>query len=74
MLKLTHYRTRDYLKLLAPAGLAFDRVHLKYLVDGQLRVIRTEREVPGGVQWRVERPRPILPPGEQAPPAGAPEN
>jgi hypothetical protein len=63
----------DYLKLLAAAGLAFDRVHLKYLADGQLRITRTEREVPGGVQWRVERPRPILPPGEQAPPAG-PEN
>ena len=64
----------DYLKLLAAAGLAFDRVHLKYLADGQLRITRTEREVPGGVQWRVERPRPILPPGEQAPSAGGPEN
>jgi hypothetical protein len=64
----------DYLKLLAAAGLAFDRVHLKYLADGQLRITRTEREVPGGVQWRVERPRPILPPGEQAPLAGPPEN
>jgi hypothetical protein len=64
----------DYLKLLAAAGLAFDRVHLKYLADGQLRITRTEREVPGGVQWRVERPRPILPPGEQAPTAGPPEN
>jgi hypothetical protein len=64
----------DYLKLLAAAGLAFDRVHLKYLADGQLRVTRTEREVPGGVQWRIERPRPILPPGEQAPATGPPEN
>jgi hypothetical protein len=64
----------DYLKLLASAGLAFDRVHLKYLAEGQLRITRTEREAPGGVQWRVERPRPILPPGEQAPPPTAPEN
>jgi hypothetical protein len=59
----------DYLKLLASAGLAFDRVHLKYLADGNLRITRTEREAQGGVQWRIERARPILPPGEQAPPA-----
>jgi hypothetical protein len=64
----------DYLKLLASAGLAFDRVHLKYLAEGHLRITRTEREAQGGVQWRVERARPILPPGEQAPPATAPEN
>jgi len=65
----------DYLKLLASAGLAFDRVHLKYLADGRLRITRTEREAQGGgVQWRVERARPILPPGEQAPPAATPEN
>ncbi|HEX4592860.1 MAG TPA: M14 family zinc carboxypeptidase, partial [Bryobacteraceae bacterium] len=64
----------DYLKLLASAGLAFDRVHLKYLADGNLRITRTEREAQGGVQWRVERARPILPPGEQAPPPAAPEN
>jgi hypothetical protein len=62
----------DYLKLLAAAGLAFDRVHLKYLADGNLRITRTERETQGGVQWRIERPRPILPPGEQAP--ATPEN
>jgi hypothetical protein len=53
----------DYLKLLASAGLAFDYVHLKYLAQGKLRITRTEREVPGGVQWRVERARPILPNG-----------
>ncbi len=51
----------DYMKLMASAGLAFDYVHLKYLADGDLRITRTEREVPGGVQWRVERTRPILP-------------
>jgi hypothetical protein len=61
------------LKLLASAGLAFDRVHLKYLSEGHLRITWTERETEGGVQWRVQRARPILPPGEQAPPA-APEN
>jgi hypothetical protein len=28
-----------------------------------LRVTRTERDAMGGVQWRVERARPILPEG-----------
>ncbi len=51
----------DYMKLMASAGLAFDKVHLTYLAQGKLRITRTEREVPGGVQWRVERARPILP-------------
>lgn len=57
----------DYMKLMASAGLAFDHVHLDYLSKGKLKITRTEREVPGGVQWRVERARPILP-VEQAPP------
>jgi hypothetical protein len=51
----------DYMKLMASAGLAFDKVHLDYLAQGKLRITHTEREVPGGVQWRVERARPILP-------------
>jgi hypothetical protein len=55
----------DYMKLLASAGLAFDYVHLKYLAQGKLRITRTEREVPGGVQWRIERARPILPNGTE---------
>ena len=54
------------MKLMASAGLAFDYVHLNYLAGGDLRVTRTEREAPGGVQWRVERARPILPPGVKA--------
>jgi hypothetical protein len=53
----------DYMKLMASAGLAFDYVHLKYLAEGDLRITRTEREAAGTVQWRVERPRPILPAG-----------
>jgi hypothetical protein len=56
----------DWMKLMAAAGLAFDYVHLNYLASGDLRVTRTEREAPGGVQWRVERARPILPPGVKA--------
>jgi hypothetical protein len=55
------------MKLMAAAGLAFDYVHLNYLASGDLRVTHTEREAPGGVQWRVERARPILPPGVKAP-------
>ncbi len=60
----------DYMKLLASAGLAFDYVHLNYLAQGKLRITRTEREVPGGVQWRVERARPILPKGVKEKAAG----
>jgi hypothetical protein len=57
----------DYMKLMAAAGLAFDYVHLKYLAEGDLRITRTERDAAGGVNWRVERPRPILPPGTPPP-------
>jgi hypothetical protein len=53
----------DYMKLMASAGLAFDYVHLKYLAEGDLRITRTERDAAGGVQWRVDRARPVLPPG-----------
>jgi hypothetical protein len=55
------------MKLLASAGLAFDKVHLHYLANGTLRITRTEREVPGGVQRRVDRARPILPSSVRAP-------
>lgn len=51
----------DYLKLMASAGLAFDRVHLKYLAEGKLRIRRTQREVGGNVVWQVLRDRPNLP-------------
>jgi hypothetical protein len=61
----------DYMKLMASAGLAFDYVHLQYLVDGDLRIARTQREAGGNVTWRVERPRPILPPGTPAPKTAA---
>ena len=53
----------DYMKLMASAGLAFDYVHLKYLAEGDLRITRTERDAGGTVTLRVERARPILPPG-----------
>jgi len=53
----------DYLKLMASAGLVFDYVHLQYLAESDLRIARTGREAGGAVQWRVERPRPVLAPG-----------
>ncbi len=57
----------DYMKLMASAGLAFDRVHLEYLANGKLRVKRTSREQAGRVNWRVERLRPNLPASEPEP-------
>ena len=53
----------DYMKLMASAGLAFDYVHLRYLAEGDPRITRTEREQGGTIVRRVERARPILPPG-----------
>jgi hypothetical protein len=58
----------DYMKLMASAGLAFDRVHLEYLAKGRLRINRTEREQGGRVTYRMERLRPNLPASEAEPP------
>jgi hypothetical protein len=57
----------DYMKLMASAGLAFDRVHLEYLGKAKLRIRRTEREQAGKITWRVERLRPNLPASESEP-------
>ncbi|MGA3201285.1 MAG: hypothetical protein ABSF12_02195, partial [Bryobacteraceae bacterium] len=62
----------DYMKLMASAGLAFDRVHLNYLAHAKLRVNRTEREQGGKVTWRIERQRPNLPASEPEPPRTQP--
>ena len=62
----------DYMKLMASAGLAFDRVHLDYLAHAKLRINRTEREQGNKVTWRVERLRPNLPASEPEP-ARAPD-
>jgi hypothetical protein len=51
----------EYMKLMASAGLAFDWVHLNYLAQGDQRITRSEREAAAGVQFRVERARPVLP-------------
>jgi hypothetical protein len=58
----------DYMKLMASAGLAFDRVHLEYLGKSKLRINSTTREQAGKVTWRVERLRPNLPGSETEPP------
>ena len=57
---------RDYLKLVSSAGLAFDLVHLNYLAQGTLRITRTQKSGPDGVEWKIERKRPILPPSSMA--------
>ncbi len=54
----------DYMKLVASAGLAFDMVHLNYLAHGKLRIVRTQKSGPDGVEWKVDRKRPILPASE----------
>ncbi len=54
----------DYMKLMASAGLAFDRVHLSYLANGKLRIRRIQREVGDKVMWQVVRDRPNLPASE----------
>jgi hypothetical protein len=57
----------DYMKLMARAGLAFDRVHLSYLAGSKLRITHTEREQAGKITLRMERLRPNLPAGEPEP-------
>lgn len=54
----------DYMKLMASAGLAFDRVHLTYLAGGKLRIRHTAHEAAGKVTWQVQRDRPNLPASE----------
>ncbi|MGB8590907.1 MAG: M14 family zinc carboxypeptidase [Candidatus Acidiferrales bacterium] len=54
----------DYMKLVASAGLAFDMVHLNYLAQGKLRIVRTQKSGPDGVEWKIDRKRPILPSSE----------
>jgi len=59
------------MKLMASAGLAFDRVHLNYLAGAKLRINRTEREQGAKVTWRIERLRPNLPATESEPARGS---
>ena len=66
-----------WLHLVAGAGLAYDHAHLKYLSDGKFKIKRTQKEFFDGVQWQVNRDRPVLPanpsrePGTDAAPTQA---
>ena len=52
----------DWLHLVASAGLAYDRAHLQYLTDAKRKIDRKEKEYFDGVNWKVSRERPMLPP------------
>ena len=50
-----------FLHLVASAGLAYDHAHLEYLSEGKLDVKHTQKDVPEGVQWKLDRKRPVMP-------------
>jgi hypothetical protein len=59
-----------FLHLVASAGLAYDHAHLEYMSQGKLDVKHTQHDLPDGVQWKIDRKRPIMPvPGFSFPPA-----
>ncbi len=57
----------DWLHLVASAGLAFDRTHLDYLAGAKFKIKRTQKEFFNGVNWKVDRERPVLPGKPPAP-------
>jgi hypothetical protein len=50
-----------WLHLVAGAGLAYDHAHLQYLTDSKFKIKRTQKEFFDGVQWQVNRDRPMVP-------------
>ena len=48
----------DWMKLVASAGLAWDKALLEYLVEGDHEIERTENGFAGGVSFKIHRPRP----------------
>ena len=52
----------SFLHLVASAGLAFDRAHLEYFTQGKYKITHTQKDYFDGVQWSVDRDRPVLPP------------
>jgi hypothetical protein len=52
----------SFLHLVASAGLAFDHAHLEYFTQGKYKITRTQKDFFDGVQWSVDRDRPVLPP------------
>ena len=63
----------DWLKLVATAGLQWDKANLQYLVEGNHVVDRRAETFWGGVSLSMNRPRPPRPPArkEAAPAAEA---
>ncbi|HEY8996858.1 MAG TPA: hypothetical protein VIM60_03115, partial [Edaphobacter sp.] len=72
-----------WLHLVAGAGLAYDHAHLQYLTDSKFKIKRTQKEFFDGVQWQVNRDRPMVPelkpaaadsakPGADVKPSGQP--
>jgi Zinc carboxypeptidase len=55
----------DWMKLVASAGLSWDRAILQYLLDGKHGVERKGSSFFGGVAWSLDRPRPPKPEGEE---------
>ena len=51
----------SFLHLVASAGLAFDRAHLEYFTQGKYKITHTQKDFFDGVQWSVDRDRPVLP-------------
>jgi hypothetical protein len=51
----------QFLHLVASAGLAFDHAHLDYFAEGKFKIKHTQKEFFDGVQWSVDRERPVLP-------------
>ena len=54
------------MKLVATAGLQWDKAILQYLVDGDHKVERKGTSFWGGVSWSLDRPRPPKSPEEDA--------
>lgn len=52
----------DWMKLVATAGLQWDKAILDYLVDGNHQIERKEEAFHGGVSLSISRPRPPKPP------------
>jgi hypothetical protein len=51
----------SFLHLVASAGLAFDRAHLEYFVEGKYKITHKQKGFIDGVQWSEDRERPVLP-------------
>ena len=54
----------EWMKLVATAGLQWDKAILQYLVNGDHKVERKGKSFWGGVNWSLDRPRPPKPPDD----------